>query len=73
MKTTWDIINPVTNPLLQSGNSLADIDAVESFSENLAVEVYKSFYTSQQQHTVVVFALRKFTEKFRELTEVKDK
>ena len=67
MRTEWTIINPFSNPLIQSGDELADINGVEEFALRLAEEVYRSLTENKQCATVKVFSRKKFEEHYRNL------
>ncbi len=67
MRTEWTVINPFSNPLIQSGTELADINSVEEFAERMAEEVYRSLYENDQCMTVLAFARKKFEQKYKEL------
>jgi hypothetical protein len=67
MRTEWTVINPFSNPLIQSGNELADITSIEEFAERMAEEVYRSLFENDQRITVIHFAKKKFEQRYKEL------
>lgn len=69
LRTTWSIVNPLTNPMTQTIDKLADIDEVERFALLLAEEVYRSINNNNQPNTVKAFVRRKFEERYSELNK----